>query len=237
MTIWLGDEEEDFSVAGWNHINLELVPHAHDKVTTNLIWSGFKNEWDKVKNFDPSNNWHEYDIRWTPDHITFIIDGVERRREIHLEDDFNEALHDLSKKQHILMNFWTPEWAQGHLDPDTDMPWYTRYEYVKAYDWLGNENGEDEFQLRWEEHFEGDHLNEDRWAYSTHSNGESKTTFVPQNAYVENGQLVLKMEHKDRVQPEPRRDEPVQDQPKEPEKPDGHDDHEHDEHRYGDAEW
>ena len=61
------------------------------------------------------------------------------------------------------MNFWTPEWAQGHLDPDTDMPWYTRFEYFKVYDWLGNENGEDQFKLRWEDNFEGDQLNEDRW--------------------------------------------------------------------------
>jgi len=92
LTLWLGDEEEDFSVAGWNHINLELVPHHDDKVTTNLIWANFTNEGDSVKNFDPSNNWHEYDIRWTPNHITFIIDGVERRREVHTEADPHAAV-------------------------------------------------------------------------------------------------------------------------------------------------
>jgi len=83
MTLFLGDENERMSTENWNHINLELVPHAFNKVTTNLIWANFTNEWDKVKNFDPSNNWHEYDIMWTPEHITFTIDGVERRREVH----------------------------------------------------------------------------------------------------------------------------------------------------------
>lgn len=40
------------------------------------------------------------------------------------------------------------------------MPWYTRYDYVKAYDWNGknSETGEDEFELRWEENFDGDQL-------------------------------------------------------------------------------
>jgi beta-glucanase (GH16 family) len=150
MTLWLGDEEEKFSFAGWNHINLELVPHAFNKVTTNLIWKNFTNEWDKVKNFDPSNNWHEYDIRWTPEHITFIIDGVERRREIHTDDDFNEALADINKKHHIIMNFWTPDWCAEHLESDESMPWYTRYEYVKAYDYKGKDaTGEDIFEMRW----------------------------------------------------------------------------------------
>jgi hypothetical protein len=26
LTLWLGDDEEEFSMAGWNHINLEIVP-------------------------------------------------------------------------------------------------------------------------------------------------------------------------------------------------------------------
>merc|ERR1712156_970393 len=111
MTLFLGDENERLSTETWNHINLELVPHAFEKVTTNLIWKNFTNEWDKVKNFDPSNNWHEYDIMWTPEHITFTIDGVERRREIHTDTNFNEALADINKKHHIIMNFWTPDWC------------------------------------------------------------------------------------------------------------------------------
>ena len=129
-TLWLGDEEEDFSIAGWNHVNLELVPHRERTVMTNLIWANFTNEAQSVANFDPAQNWHEYDIRWTPEHITFIIDGVERRREVHTEDDFNEALDDLNKEQHLIMSFWTPNWAADYLEDDSSMPWYTRYEYV-----------------------------------------------------------------------------------------------------------
>ena len=130
---------------GWNHINLQLEPHNFNKVTTNLIWSGFTNEAEQFKNFDPSNNWHKYDIRWTPEHITFLVDGVEKRREVYTTEDFNEALADLNKKQHLIMGFWTPNWAADKLEDDSSMPWYTRYDYVKAYDYMGLdvETGED----------------------------------------------------------------------------------------------
>lgn len=112
------------------------------------------------------------------------------------------------------MNFWTPDWCADHLTNDSDMPWYTRYEYVKAYDYLGVENGEDQFQLRWEDNFDGTNLDTDRWALSTHSNHKSTTTFVPENAYLEEGKLVLKMEHKDGQK---------KDEPEEPKRPnDGH---------------
>lgn len=56
------------------------------------------------------------------------------------------------------MNFWTPDWCAEALTNTEDMPWYTRYDYVKAYDWRGNVDGEDEFELRWEENFDGDQL-------------------------------------------------------------------------------
>jgi len=43
------------------------------------------------------------------------------------------------------MGFWTPNWAADKLEDDSSMPWYTRYEYVKAYDYMGLdvETGED----------------------------------------------------------------------------------------------
>jgi len=64
---------------------------------------------------------------------------------VHTTDDFNEALADLNKKQHLIMGFWTPNWAADKLEDDSSMPWYTRYEYVKAYDYMGLdvETGED----------------------------------------------------------------------------------------------
>merc|ERR1712156_1342979 len=67
-----------------------------------------------------------------------------------IQTNFNEALADITKKHHIIMNFWTPDWCADHLESDESMPWYTRYDYVKAYDYKGKDaNGEDIFEMRW----------------------------------------------------------------------------------------
>jgi hypothetical protein len=92
------------------------------------------------------------------------------------------------------LSFWTPEWIEKHLEDDSTMPWYTRYDYVEAYDYKGkNEStGEDMFELRFKEDF--DTLDTDRWILGDHTFEDNNARFVPENAYVEDGELVLKME-------------------------------------------
>jgi beta-glucanase (GH16 family) len=78
-----------------------LTPHKNNKVTTNLIWSGFTNWGETVQNFDPAQNWHEYEFTWTPDYVAFAIDGNEVRREDHTseraENGVNAGVEDLNK--------------------------------------------------------------------------------------------------------------------------------------------
>jgi hypothetical protein len=71
--------------------------------------------------------------------------------------------------------FWTPNEDEEHLEDDTSTPWYTRYEYVEAYDWKGkDETGEDIFELRFRDDF--DHLDTDRWFLSTNKTFSSTST-------------------------------------------------------------
>jgi hypothetical protein len=98
------------------------------------------------------------------------------------------------------------------------MPWYTRYEYVEAYDYKGKdeETGEDLFELRFKDDF--DNLDTERWALGNHSFDDNSATFVPENAYVEEGNLVLKMEKIGGSGP--KKNKPTKcPHPKEPEKP------------------
>jgi hypothetical protein len=76
--------------------------------------------------------------------------------------------------------FWTPLEDAVHLEyleDDTTMPWYTRYDYVEAYDWKGkDETGEDIFELRFRDDF--DHLDTDRWILAGHTFDSTSTQFV-----------------------------------------------------------
>jgi len=95
LTLWIGDDEEEFSIEGWNHINLEIVPSEKHKINTNLIYSGFTNDWVPIKDFDPTDEWHTYQIDWTPDYIAFRVDDNEVRRDL---AEGSAAVQDLDKE-------------------------------------------------------------------------------------------------------------------------------------------
>jgi len=69
------------------------------------------------------------------------------------------------------------------------MPFYTRYDYVEAYDYI---ESTDEFVLRFRDDF--DTLDTNRWNLGEHTFHDTSTTFAKENAYVSDGNLVLKME-------------------------------------------
>ena len=49
-----------------------------------------------------------------------------------------------NKKQNISMSFWTPHWDAANLN-ETQLPAYTKYDYVKAWDY---DPGTGDFTLR-----------------------------------------------------------------------------------------
>jgi beta-glucanase (GH16 family) len=77
----------------WNQIKFELNPSDDHTVLTNLI-TAYANEEVHVKDFDPKDEWHKYEITWTPDYISFSIDDEIRR----YEEKCNEVLADMNKE-------------------------------------------------------------------------------------------------------------------------------------------
>ena len=78
--------------------------------------------------FQPASDWNEYVIEWAPDYVQWEVNGQVVRR-----DDSTESVDFLDKSCHLMMNFWTPTWSPWGDDlDDSDMPWYTRYDYVKV---------------------------------------------------------------------------------------------------------
>lgn len=72
-------EEMDELPEHWNEIDVELVPSlVNNPFTTNIIYSGRQMDSFKIpaSEFDPSNNWHEYEIEWKPNSIAWSVDGV-----------------------------------------------------------------------------------------------------------------------------------------------------------------
>ena len=73
-----------------------------------------------VTGMDPADQWHEYEIEWTPMGVKWFVDGAIVRG-----TNDQDEISDYFDKEHVLMmNLWTPlqeAWAEGFSDKD--MPW------------------------------------------------------------------------------------------------------------------
>jgi beta-glucanase (GH16 family) len=80
FTYWDGP---NFSPAGWNELDIEIVPSVEDNpFSTNVIYGDGKQkeeEHEYLDYFDPHDEWHVYEMEWTPEYISFTIDGREMR--------------------------------------------------------------------------------------------------------------------------------------------------------------
>ena len=137
--------------------------------------------------FNPHEDWHTYAMEWTPDYISWSIDGHEVRHVVNHEDP---SVEHMAKEQSLRMNFWTPtfhSWGAG-LDA-SDMPWYLLYDYVEVFKYDHDSN---EFRLHWRDDF--DSFDSLRWHKATGGFDANSSEFHPENVSVKAGNLVLKME-------------------------------------------
>ena len=192
FTFWEGTPDRPRTNAGWNEIDVEIVPSIADTTGafwTNIIHSNVQKDSQSIANFNPEQNWHEYTIEWQPSFIAWSLDGVEVRRESSPRASVDYLASNWWKKQHLFMDFWTPEfWLWGNGLDDSQMPFYTRYDYVEAYDW-DSSNG---YTLKWRDDF--DTLDTNRWNVANGwSYASNSSSFVRPNVYVKDGKLVLRM--------------------------------------------
>ena len=94
----------------------------------------------------------------------------------------------------LMMNFWTPCWSpwNDYFD-DAAMPWYAKYDFVEVYDY---DLDKKDFKLRWRDDFNSWDTKKwyasDNWGFENNS-----SLFMGSQVYVEDGNLVLKMDYND----------------------------------------
>lgn len=149
---------------------------GHDKVESH----------DYAHAFNPHDEWHTYEMEWTPHYISWHVDGHEMRH-VDLRDPAVDMLH---KAQSLRMNFWTPtfhSWGAG-LSP-IDMPWYVLYDYVEVFTYDEEQNA---FKFHWRDDF--DSFDSGKWHKAAGGFESNTSVFHPANAYTSGGHMVLKME-------------------------------------------
>ena len=125
-----------------DEIDFEFVGTELETAQTNYYWQGVP-DYTNLANItlsDTYSNWHEYEIRWTPDEIVWLVDGQVGRTKKRSEtwDEENQRWNYPQTPSRLQISIWpggapsnakgTIDWAGGPIDwentPDMENPGY-----------------------------------------------------------------------------------------------------------------
>lgn len=187
-TFFLYKNGSEQANAFWEEIDLEIFGKNSAKgFQSNIITDGVTGSnkmSEKLHTFPASlaDTFHTYRIEWTPTYVAWFFDNKELRR------DKTPQVATLTSAESIRFNAWistSAGWA-GAFNPAV-LP---QYQYV---DWLKYSSyvpaTEDSFKLEWTDDFNT--FNTQRWAKANWTFDGNLVDFSPNNAYVQDGMLVL----------------------------------------------
>jgi len=133
--------------------------------------------------FTLDDNYHKFEIEWTPKHIVYKIDDIEIRRK--------EGVEALDKGLNLVMSICAlDDDGAGAGWDDTEAPYYSGIDYVEVYHY---DAGENSFWLNFRDDF--DTYDITRWASADNKTWDGMdSTFKKENTYVNDGRLYLRLD-------------------------------------------
>lgn len=176
------------TTADWNEIDLEIMGRYSNNVQFNAITSGQVNHVRaNYVPFNPSLDFHTYAFEWTPNYVSWFVDGTEFYRQT------GSHIQTMNKAQKIMMNVWCPAysgWA-GTFSP-AFLPAFAYYDFVSYYAYTpgsGSYGTGNNFSLQWKDDFNS--WDQSRWEKATHTWDGNNCDFITDNAVIKDGMLIL----------------------------------------------
>lgn len=175
----------------WNEIDIEVIGKDSTKFQSNII-TGKKNaqittEQMHISTDKPYNtDYHTFVIEWTPEYISWSVDGVEMRR-TDATNDVKDQLKTMIRTESLRFNLWSSQstsWVGKFDNKRLPIAQYIDYIKVSKYD-----TETKDFTELWTDDF--DTFNSTRWGKGNWTIGQ--VTLNPTNVTVEEGNLVLRL--------------------------------------------
>ncbi|WP_437585240.1 family 16 glycosylhydrolase [Sorangium sp. So ce1000] len=175
----------EMSGAFWEEIDIEVFgkDNARSWQSNIITGMGTKTTSEQVHNAGVSlaDGYHTYALEWTPDYVSWSIDGREIRKST------GAQVTALKNPQSLRFNMWSSdatEWV-GAFD-DSVLPQHQFINWIKYYRY---NNGA--FELAWQDDFNS--LDSARWSKGDWTFDGNRVDFDPQNVTVKDGTLVLSL--------------------------------------------
>ena len=168
----------------WNELDFEKLG-ADCHLTTNAFYGNPASNNNKAATLSASlcDQFHTYTYEWTPDYISWLVDGVEVRRET--GDVAAAFAQNTAAGMQIRFNVWPGDASfGGNFDPAI-LP---VYEYVNWVQYSAYNNGA--FEFKWRQDFSGTTV-PTGWLTGNWGSPKNLSTHSPKNVGFANGNVVL----------------------------------------------
>jgi len=174
----------------WEEIDMEVLGKNDAKTWQSNLITGSPRQTSEQFYTSPTSladDYHTYQIEWTPDYVSWSFDGNEVRR------TQGGQASQLTHAHSLRFNAWASEstgWV-GNLD-ESALPAYQFVNWIKYYRY---ENGE--FALDFTDDF--DTFDPSRWLKGNWTFEGNRVDFDPRNAVVQDGTLILAITKEDAI--------------------------------------
>ena len=184
----------------WVEVDIEILGKNPNSFQSNIITGYAENKVTSEEHHEinPASNesFHTYGMEWTPDYVSWILDGKVVRKTVKGQNDKNQV-QDLGKKpQGLRFNLWSHEDA-GWVGAwnDNILPVYQFINWVKVYKYTpgAGENGSD-FTLDWSDDF--DNFNSTRWLKGDWTFDGNRVDISPSNIFAKDGMVIIALTKK-----------------------------------------
>jgi hypothetical protein len=178
-------QEQDFEIFGRDgQFQTQLMTPGKDgEVRTEHVW----NHWLPVPAWE---RYYTYRMEWTPDALSFYIDGQLIRRETD-KTEFSKFMNPAeAEAAQLRVSIWAGDWEwSSRFDPSA-VPQAVFVNWIQAYSHTpgSGPNGTD-FTLLWRDDFNS--LSSNRWTTANWTFEHAVNDYIPANATAKSGALVL----------------------------------------------
>lgn len=186
----------------WVEVDIEILGKNPNSFQSNIITGFGPGESTKITSEQhhsisaANTTFHTYAMEWTPDYVSWLIDGKEVRRTVRGQNDKNQVDDLKLRPQGLRFNLWSHV-DEGWVGPwnDAILPVYQYINWVKVYKYTpgAGENGSD-FTLDWTDNF--DSFDDSRWLKGKWTFDGNRVFIDPKNIYAQDGMLILALTKK-----------------------------------------
>ncbi|HXJ66061.1 MAG TPA: family 16 glycosylhydrolase, partial [Actinomycetota bacterium] len=175
------------TAASWNELDFEKI-NSDCRLQTN-VWSGKGNQSATINtpSFNICNDYHTYAFEWTPDYISWLIDGTQNRRVTGAV--VTEYAQNATQGMTFHFNLWAGNSTFGGNLSASTLP---VNEYISWVQYSSYSNSA--FQVQWREDFNASGtMPPTGWSEGTWASPFNLSTHNPANVNFTNGIAVLSM--------------------------------------------